>query len=145
MMIEDDSGLASVLAHYLEARGHRTVIAASAEEANRLLAGGARPDLVLLDINLPDESGWAFLRSGVLEEAGCPPVFIMSAVNVTSARLHEFGCAGYLPKPFAISTLLAVVERHSHPAGEPTGVASASAPRESEEEIERLFEAGFDA
>ena len=67
---------------------------------------------MLLDINLQGDSGWAFIRGGGLETAGKPPVFIVTATNIPPSRLREFGCAGYLPKPFALSTLIEIVERH---------------------------------
>ena len=112
LLIEDDLPLATIISKHLRARGHEARVAASAEEAAEQLTAGYRPTIVLLDINLPGESGWEFLRSGVLATAGGPPVFVVSATTVPSSRLREFGCAGYLPKPFAISTLVEVVERH---------------------------------
>ena len=115
--------MSEVLAHYLAAHHHDITIALSAEEAARAIGAGLRPNVVLLDINLPGESGWQFLRSGILASAGNPPVFILSAIHINSARLREFGCAGYLPKPFAISTLLEIVERHRE-----TGNATADEP-----------------
>jgi len=117
LLIEDDLSLSGALARYLRAHGHATTVAASAEEATRILRAGARPTVVLLDINLPGESGWSLLRSKILGSAGDPPVYIMSAINITSAHLREFGCAGYLPKPFAVATLLEIVERHQGTPG----------------------------
>ena len=87
LLIEDDLPLASIRAGY-------------------------RPTIVLLDINLPGDSGWSFLRAGVLDAVGKPPVFVVSATAVPPSRLREFDCAGYLPKPFAVSTLVEIVERH---------------------------------
>jgi DNA-binding response OmpR family regulator len=112
LLVEDDEQLAYVVARHLRARQYAVEVAASAEEAGRLLASGLRPTIVLLDINLPDESGWGFLRSGRLATAGSPPVYIVSATTVSASRLHEFGVAGYLPKPFALPTLMGIVERH---------------------------------
>jgi|SRR5665811_263262 len=112
LLIEDDLPLANAVAKHLRARGHEAEVAASAEEAAEQIATGFRPTIVLLDINLPGDSGWAFLRSGALRSAGSPPVFVVSATTVPPSRLREFGCAGYLPKPFAISTLVEIVERH---------------------------------
>jgi Response regulator len=75
-------------------------------------ASGFRPTVVLLDINLPGASGWDLLRSGGLRAAGSPPVYVVSATSVPPARLREFGVAGFLPKPFAVPTLVEIVERH---------------------------------
>jgi DNA-binding response OmpR family regulator len=112
LLIEDDLPLASIISKHLNARGHLTRVAASAEEATEMIRGGYRPTIVLLDINLPGESGWSFLRAGTLEAAGGPPVFVVSATAVPPSRLREFDCAGYLPKPFAVPTLIEIVERH---------------------------------
>jgi DNA-binding response OmpR family regulator len=112
LLIEDDLPLATIVSKHLRARGHEARVAASAEDAAETIRAGYRPTIVLLDINLPGESGWGFLRSGVLAAAGAPPVFVVSATTVPPSRLREFGCAGYLPKPFAVPTLVEIVERH---------------------------------
>ena len=116
LLVEDDLALAAIVAKHLRARGHDTRVAESAEVAMELVASGYRPTIVLLDINLPGDSGWSFLRSGVLDAAGSPPVFVVSATTVPPSKLREFGCAGYLPKPFAVPTLIEIVERHNSEA-----------------------------
>lgn len=125
LLIEDDLPLATIVAKHLKARGHQARVAASAEEATEMIRTGYRPTIVLLDINLPGDSGWGFLRGGALAAAGSPPVFVVSATAVPPSRLHEFGCAGYLPKPFAVPMLIEIVERHHSEADE----ADASAPQ----------------
>jgi DNA-binding response OmpR family regulator len=112
LLVEDDLPLATIVSKHLRARGHEARVAPSAEEAAEMIRSGYRPTLVLLDINLPGDSGWSFLRSGTLAAAGNPPVFVVSATAVPAARLREFNCAGFLPKPFAVPTLLEIVERH---------------------------------
>ena len=112
LLVEDDLPLATTIAKLLRARGHEARVAASAEEASETIRSGYRPTVVLLDINLPGDSGRSFLRSGALAPAGKPPVFVVSATAVPAARLREFDCAGYLPKPFAVPTLIEIVERH---------------------------------
>lgn len=113
LLVEDDVPLARIVAGHLKARGHEARVVPSVELAKRELAEGYRPTVVLLDINLPDDSGWALLRSGSLERAGSPPVYVVSATAVPSSRLHEFDVAGFLPKPFAMPTLLELVERRA--------------------------------
>ena len=111
LLIEDDTVFAQVVTSHLMAHGHSVVVATEAAEARRRLASGIRPDLVLLDVNLPDESGWALLRDGTLAAAGGPPVVIVSGTAISPRRLAEFRLAGYLPKPFPTETLTAIVER----------------------------------
>jgi DNA-binding response OmpR family regulator len=119
LFVEDDETLRHILSVALRSRGHVVREADSAEAAAAALRAGLRPVLVLLDLNLPGDTGWDLLRSGVLHAAGDPPVVITSAVTVNPRRLTEHAVAGYLPKPFAIETLLATVERLGGGHGEP--------------------------
>ena len=50
-----------------------------------------------------------------IDAAGGPPVVITSATTVSPKQLDAFGCAGYLPKPFPLETLVATIERLTHP------------------------------
>ena len=111
LIVEDDENLRTMLALSLRARGFQVQEASSAEDAVQALAGGLRPRLVLLDLNLPGATGWDLLREPQLAKAGSPPVVITSAVAVSPRRLTEARVAGYLPKPFGLATFLATVER----------------------------------
>lgn len=115
VLIEDDAALRLIITRYLRGHGYRVVEADSAEDAKRRLADlqveGVRPRLVLLDLNLPGETGWDLLRGELLSRAGNPPVVITSAVTVSPRRLEEFHVAGYLPKPFPLETLVDTIER----------------------------------
>jgi DNA-binding response OmpR family regulator len=121
LIVEDDEPLAAIVAKHLRAHGHPTEVVTSAEEAERRLGAGLRPALVLLDINLPGDTGWSLLRGRAFVEAGRPKVVVVSATRISSTRLHEYDIAGYLPKPFAMETLLETVRRHT--ADEADGVA----------------------
>jgi len=110
-MVEDDEGLRQIVARHLRAQGYEVDEAASAERAATALDDGLRPDVVILDLNLPGDTGWDVLRSPALAAAGSPPVVIASATTVSPKRLAEFGVAGYLPKPFPLETLVATIER----------------------------------
>lgn len=119
LLVEDDEPLRHILAIQLRGRGYEVDEAASAEAAVAALAGGLRPALVLLDLNLPGDTGWDLIRGPRLAEAGSPPVVITSAVTVDPRRLTEHAVAGYLPKPFAVETLFATIERLLNPEKEP--------------------------
>jgi DNA-binding response OmpR family regulator len=111
LLVEDDESLRQVLARHLRGQGFRVEEAASAEAAAVAVAGGLRPGVVLLDLNLPGETGWDFLRAARLAPAGSPPVVITSATTVNPRLLAKYGVAGYLPKPFPVETLVATVCR----------------------------------
>lgn len=116
LIVEDDEGLAGVIARHLRARGHEASVAASVEEAGVVLREGFVPSIVVLDINLPGETGWSLLRDGDLARAGSPAVIVVSATHIPPHRLKDFAVAGFLPKPFALSTLVEVIERGGRPA-----------------------------
>ncbi len=111
LLVEDDEALRRILARHLRGVGFAVVEAASAEEATEALQRGPRPGLVILDVNLPGDTGWDLLRGPAMAEAGMPPVIVASALTIGPHRLAEFGVAGYLPKPFALETLVAAVQR----------------------------------
>ena len=115
LIVEDDEALRSTLARHLRARGDHVVETDTAEGAATVLVGGLRPDLVLLDINLPGDTGWSLLRDPAMTAAGSPPVVVTTATTISSRRLREYGVAGYLPKPFPLETLVATVERLIQP------------------------------
>jgi two-component system OmpR family response regulator len=115
LLVEDDEPLRSTIARHLRAHGHEVVEADSAEAAAGHLRSGLRPNLVLLDINLPGDTGWSLLRDPALAEAGAPPVVVATATTISPRRLREFGVAGYLPKPFPLETLVSTIERLIRP------------------------------
>jgi DNA-binding response OmpR family regulator len=109
LLVEDDPSLGAILAKNLEARGYRVNRAETLAQALASLATEA-PGVMLLDVNLPDGSGWDVLRA--LEAAGRHvPTAVLSAVQVSRARLGEFRPEACLPKPFPLEALLATVER----------------------------------
>jgi DNA-binding response OmpR family regulator len=107
LIVEDEAALRRVIARNLTSRGHVVREAESAKDALTALAE-ERPDLMLLDINLPDRSGWDVLRQ--LRQLGLEvPTIIVSAVRISPARLEEFHPLAYLPKPFPLDALLRLV------------------------------------
>ena len=111
LIVEDDESLRQILSRHLRTQRYAVDEAASAEGAALAIERGLRHDVVLLDLNLPGDTGWDLLRGPALAAAGSPLVIITSATTVSPKRLTEFGCAGYLPKPFPLDTLVATLER----------------------------------
>lgn len=103
LVVEDDPQLRTIITINLAARGHEVRQAADLAEALRALAA-SNPDVLILDINLPDGTGWDVLR-----KATPPPdmrVLMLTAVPISPRRLAEFGPVAYLPKPFPIEALI---------------------------------------
>jgi two-component system NtrC family response regulator len=111
LIVEDDESLRRIVSRHLRAQGYEVDEASSAEGAASAIDDGLRPGVVILDLNLPGDTGWDLLRGQAIAAAGSPPVIITSATTVSPKRLAEFGCAGYLPKPFPLETLVATLER----------------------------------
>jgi DNA-binding response OmpR family regulator len=107
LLVEDEATLRSIIVRNLTARGCEVREAATAAEAIAELER-ALPELLLLDINLPDRSGWDVLRE-LRERRLEVPTAVVSAVRVSHERLEEFGPLGYLPKPFPLEALLRLV------------------------------------
>jgi DNA-binding response OmpR family regulator len=118
LIVEDDESLRRIVSRHLRAQGYEVDEASSAEGAASAIDDGLRPDVVILDLNLPGDTGWDLLRGQSIAAAGSPPVIITSATTVSPKRLAEFGCAGYLPKPFPLETLVATLERVLSPEEE---------------------------
>lgn len=110
LLIDDDETLVDLIDRHLRGHGYQVLTAGSVEAARARLETD-RPALVVLDINLPDDSGWALLREGVLQAAGSPPVVIMSGTQIRPERLREFHVAGYLPKPVSMALLTSCIDR----------------------------------
>ena len=127
LLVDDDETFVDLVDRQLEAHGYQVVTAGSVEACRRLLDAGLRPAILLLDINLPAETGWSLLREGRLMQAGSPPVVILSGTEIRPQRLREFGVAGYLPKPVPMALLTSCVARLT---GAPDAIG---APGSSEE------------
>ena len=107
LIVEDEATLRRVVARNLTGRGLQVREADSAEAALGAVAQ-ERPDLLLLDINLPDRTGWDVLRELRRRETDVPTI-VISAVRANPRRLVEFQPLAYLPKPFPLEALLRLV------------------------------------
>jgi DNA-binding NarL/FixJ family response regulator len=113
LVIEDDADTAELIAEVLSDEGFQ--VAVSRNGFDGLSALGARPDIVLCDIDLPDVSGFQVLeriRSGKLLPALVPFIF----VTAFSQRDHQMsarklGCDDYVTKPIDFELLVAIL-RH---------------------------------
>ncbi len=109
LLIEDEDPLRRILARNLARRGHAVTKAASAADAIAALRTGGQFDVLLLDVNLPDQTGWDVLRA--LKGADVPPVILMTALRPVRQRLDEFHPAAVLLKPFPVDVLVRLVGR----------------------------------
>lgn len=106
LVVEDDAGIAKVLCDNLVIDGFTVKWAADGHAA--LVACRAfLPDLVLLDLMLPDQSG--FELCGLLRQGGRRPVIMVSAKSQRADKIRglELGADDYITKPFDIEELVA--------------------------------------
>jgi len=106
LVVEDDKPLRLTLAATLKAGGYRVVEAETGAEALRWFAHYA-PDLVLLDLGLPDQDGMAVLAK--LRERGPTPVVVLTARDREAQKVAalDAGADDYVTKPFGVDELLA--------------------------------------
>ncbi len=121
LLVEDDDAFASALGDGLGDRGYRTSRVASAAAAITELSSGLAPDLVLLDLGLPDRDGLALCAQ--IRRGWSVPVIVVTARGDLSSRVQGLrsGADDYVVKPFALVELLARVEAvmRRSPAAEP--------------------------
>jgi signal transduction histidine kinase/AmiR/NasT family two-component response regulator len=110
LVIDGDSTLRRQMASYLTRAGYRVIASASGVEGQRL-ARTHKPDVVTLDVVLPDVDGWnllmAFKRDPELRDI---PVVLVTVADDRTRGL-AVGAADYLPKPIRRESLLAVMRR----------------------------------
>ncbi|MFZ3083763.1 sigma-54-dependent transcriptional regulator [Rhodoferax ferrireducens] len=106
LIIDDEPSLVSSLTFALEEEGYKVYGAATGEAGLQAVAD-VRPDLVLLDLRLPDKTGLEVLET-MQRENGEPQVIMISAHGDTRAAVKavKMGAADYLTKPFDLDDLL---------------------------------------
>jgi DNA-binding response OmpR family regulator len=114
LVVDDEPDLRLLVQMTLEGSGYDVVEATTAAEAI-VRAHEARPDLILLDIRLPDAEGFEVLRAlRATPEFATTPIVMMSAHSSppTLRRAETIGSHDYLIKPFKYDDLLETVRRH---------------------------------
>ena len=120
LSIEDDEFLRELIGAHLRNAGHQVVTCADGAEAIRSILA-ERPDLVLLDLNMPYLDGFELLKAlrgdALTREL---PVIVLSGRtdHASQSRVLEMGGSDYLTKPILVENLLASVKRRlgSRPA-----------------------------
>lgn len=105
LVVEDDRDLRNLVRRYLERAGHAVLSTGSGVEGLKLLAGTA-PDLVVLDLGLPDLDGLEILRAARAGGGGIP-VVVLTARSDVEDRIAglSLGADDYVTKPFSPTEL----------------------------------------
>ncbi|MBL4845961.1 MAG: response regulator transcription factor [Planctomycetes bacterium] len=109
VVVEDEEDLAFLLRQNLETQGYRVTTCGTLRAARHALEG-ARPALLLLDVNLPDGTGFDLLGELRRAQVWTPAIFL-TARSAEADRLLGFAVGGddYVVKPFSMAELLARV------------------------------------
>jgi DNA-binding response OmpR family regulator len=115
LVVDDDRDIADIIGYSLRKEGHRPILAHSGEEA-LALAERSLPDLVVLDVMLPGQSGFEVCRK--LRERGPVPVILLTARGEEADRVWglDLGADDYITKPFSHRELLARIRAVSRRA-----------------------------
>ena len=112
LVVDDDPDIRSLIGRVLESEGYQVIGVEGGAEAlsqvrNRL------PDLILLDVMMPQVNGWDVL--GELRGAAGPqtPVVVMTAGFEAQDRALSSGAQGYLGNPFDVDDMLSTVDAHA--------------------------------
>ena len=119
LLIDNDPAMRDLTQRMLAKEGFEMLYAASGQEGLRM-ATSQRPDVILLDVLLPDQDGWAVLTAITtkLELAGVPVIVVTTADERGLAE--TLGATAYLSKPVTADQLRAAIRGADQPAGKPT-------------------------
>jgi signal transduction histidine kinase len=108
LIVEDEPDVAEMIRYNLEKETYRSVVAHSGAEALQV-AESHKPDLVLLDIMLPDVTGWEVCRiMRESEKTRSIPILMLTAMTSEEARIKglTLGADDFVTKPFSVKELL---------------------------------------
>jgi two-component system KDP operon response regulator KdpE len=130
LLVEDDEPMRRAVSLNLAGHGYRVLEATDVASARRVLDAG-RPDLVLLDLGLPDLDGTSLIR-GIRREA-TTPVLVVTARHAEREKIAalDAGADDYVTKPFGMGELhariRALLRRSAGPAADSQGVVRVGA------------------
>jgi DNA-binding NtrC family response regulator len=129
LVVDDEMGIRELLSEILGDEGHAVQLAENAQQARQARQQGA-PDLVLLDIWMPDTDGVTLLKEWQRDGLLTMPVIMMSghATIDTAVEATRIGALNFLEKPIALQKLLKAVQQ-GLARGQEVARAPAIAPR----------------
>lgn len=110
LIADDEPDIVAMLKDYFEINGYEIITAFNGSEA--ISQSGKNPDIILLDVNMPDADGLTVCRT-VREYVSCPIIFLTARIE-DSDKIAGFAAGGddYVIKPFSIDELGARVAAH---------------------------------
>lgn len=109
MVVDDDSNICELLRLYLEKEGFEAIIAADGAKALEMF-DTAKPDLMLLDVMMPQLDGWQVCRE-IRKKSSCPIIMLTAKGEVFDKVLGlELGADDYVVKPFETKEVIARIK-----------------------------------
>ena len=108
LVVEDDQNIAGMIQTLLETNGYQVLLAQRCRQGILMLSSHV-PDLVVLDLGLPDLDGEEFIR--IVRESSMVPIIVLSARSEEKDKVYalDLGANDYITKPFGTAELLARV------------------------------------
>jgi CheY-like chemotaxis protein len=113
MVVDDESDILLTLGQTLEFSGYEVMKASNGKECLELLEKDEKPDLILLDIMMPEMSGWDVFTK-IKEKPACkniPIVFLTAKNDDYSVGFGKFSADDYITKPFEIQYLKEKIQK----------------------------------
>ncbi len=147
LVVDDEMGIRALLSEILADEGHTVELAENAAQA-RAMRERTRPDLVLLDIWMPDVDGITLLKEWGATGQLTMPVVMMSGHGTidTAVEATKYGAIAFLEKPITLQKLLRAVEQSlARPANRPTagGMVDGAPTAEHLLTVESAMTGGF--
>lgn len=130
LVVDDEPDIRELVSEILQDEGYKVAVAENGESARAEFARKS-PDLVLLDIWMPDVDGITLLKEWSSPEGTACPIVIMSGHGTveTAVEATRLGAFDFVQKPISLAKLLSIVKQalESRPEAEPAKVVGASA------------------
>ncbi len=112
LVVDDDDDIRDVVCAILEENGYATSGACGGRAALACLRQGPPPDVILLDLMMPEMNGWDVCEELARDPMlAAIPVVVMSGDSQIAAKSDSLTAAGHIAKPFDIPELLGAVRR----------------------------------
>jgi len=110
LIVEDDDSLRTAIVRNLQANGYLVFEAANFSQALDEIA--VKPNLMILDINLPDANDWD-IADWLEAETSAMPIIVIAGFRPDAKKMEKFKPKAFLPRPFPIQDLMALVRKYA--------------------------------
>ena len=105
LVVDDDPEVRMATRDFLSSKGYEVVVAEGGREALRML-DASPPDVVLLDVAMPDMDGMETLKRIVATHPAMPVIMVTANADIEiTSKVLQLGAADYVPKPFDLDYL----------------------------------------